>query len=377
MSSGPAGEPQATDTCSRGMQRLRRLGGHLAERGRDPAVASTAATTAAGAAPGHLVLASMGDFLGGAPAISHGAAGPIVGGNPWPNRAVPPDESSPFAPGSPWVFVYCGVMPPGAGVGLHTHSECEEMFITLDNRCEFTHNNRTTEVAGPCAVPVRCGESHGLFNPSPTSSTFFLDFNVSRNIDPVRKGQLGEATDLGDTLAGRSDQLVSAEQLPVGRLDRALLRTPAARAAVEDAAGAGGGATAAAGRQGGVLGGQGPVLSREVWGARDFTTSFTHLSHFVLPPGTSLGKFTRATTEEVWFVIAGSGLAAVGDGTPDFQISTRQFVFVAAGQEQGFRNPSGAEAPLELLAVGASILAPPFDAADPKPERVTFGRVME
>ena len=42
--------------------------------------------------------------------------------------------------------------------------------ITLDNVCQFTHNNRTSEVYGPAVVPVRCGETHGLHNPSETVS---------------------------------------------------------------------------------------------------------------------------------------------------------------------------------------------------------------
>jgi hypothetical protein len=31
---------------------------------------------------------------------------------------------------------------------LHTHTQCEEMFITLNNACQFTHNNRTAQVEG-------------------------------------------------------------------------------------------------------------------------------------------------------------------------------------------------------------------------------------
>ena len=123
----------------------------------------------------HLVLAHFDDYLTGEPGISHGAAKPIVGGNPWRSRSHEEENSgsqtaqntpTPFARGSPWVFVYAGCMPPGAGVGLHTHSECEELFITLNNVTQFTHNNRTTQVEGAAAVPTRCGETHGLHNPS-------------------------------------------------------------------------------------------------------------------------------------------------------------------------------------------------------------------
>ena len=127
------------------------------------------------------------------------------------------------------------------------------MFITLNNVCEFTHNNRTTLVEGAAAVPVRCGETHGLHNPkSSGGDTFFLDFNCSRKRDPLSRGQAGEATDLGDSLADRSENsLVSAEQLPIGRLDPGLLSPHIS-----------------------LLGGRGTVHYREVWGARDFTTNF-------------------------------------------------------------------------------------------------------
>eukprot|EP01050_Picozoa_sp_SAG11_P004141 SAG11_NODE_257_length_11556_cov_8.547176_8_plen_349_part_00 len=333
------------------MRRLANINGQLA------AAAGTAAHNSRSAVDNpkdeahHLVLAHFDDYLRGEPGISHGAALPIVGGNPWRSRShaqanagieARNGTSTPFALGSPWVFVYAGVMPPGSGVGLHTHTTCEEMFITLNNVCQFTHNNRTTQVAGACAVPVRCGETHGLHNPSATDETFFLDFNVSRVRDPHSRGQQGEATDLGDALANRSASLVSAEQLPIGRLDPTLL-SPCAS----------------------LLGGHGTVRFREVWGARDFSTNFTHLHHFSLPPHTSVGCFCREAVEEVWFVLSGRGVARVGE--LELELAPRDFVFVAAGRAQGMRNQSESE-PLELLSVGALLAESewPHEPVSPK-----------
>lgn len=172
--------------------------------------------------------------------------------------------------------------------------------------------------------------------------TLFLDFNVSRKRDPLSRGQKGEATDLGDSLAGRSDTLVSADQLPIGRLDSGLL-------SAHDS----------------LLGGRGIVHFREVWGPRDFTSNFTHLNHYSLPPRTSIGCFTRGSVEEVWFILNGSGTARVGE--LEFDVQAHDFVFVAAGVMQGMRNQSDTES-LDLLSVGALLLQSewPHNPANPK-----------
>ena len=44
-------------------------------------------------------------------------------------------------------FVHACVIPPGGGIGLHTHNNCEEIFVTIDNASQFSHNERTAQVA--------------------------------------------------------------------------------------------------------------------------------------------------------------------------------------------------------------------------------------
>ena len=63
--------------------------------------------------------------------------------------------TAPFALGSPFAFVHAAVIPPGAGIGLHTHHDCEEIFVTVDNAMQFSHNERTTQVESGAAVPCR------------------------------------------------------------------------------------------------------------------------------------------------------------------------------------------------------------------------------
>jgi hypothetical protein len=70
-------------------------------------------------------------------------------------------DNAPFAVGSPMAFVHACVIPPGGGIGLHTHNNCEEIFVTIDNASEFTHNDKTVRVNSGAAVPVRFGEKWG------------------------------------------------------------------------------------------------------------------------------------------------------------------------------------------------------------------------
>ena len=60
------------------------------------------------------------------------------------------------------------------------------------------------------------------------------------------------------------------------------------------------------------LGAVGEVLSREVWGQRDFRTSFNFVRHFELAPGSSL-SCRRNLVEEVLIVLGGEGVITVED----------------------------------------------------------------
>eukprot|EP01045_Picozoa_sp_COSAG04_P028260 COSAG04_NODE_4342_length_2156_cov_9.708984_1_plen_202_part_00 len=51
---------------------------------------------------------------------------------------------------------------------------------------------------------------------------------------------------------------------------------------------------------------QGTVEFREVWGSKDFRTSFQFVRHWLLPSGSSIGAFRRSLVEEVFCVIGGS-----------------------------------------------------------------------
>ena len=127
-------------------------------------------------------------------------------------------ETAPFSSGSPFAFVHAAVIPPGGGIGLHTHHDCEEIFVTIDNASQFTHNERTTQVESGAAVPCRARECHGIYNHT-QSETRWFNFNVALAREPTH-GQTADATDLGEMGSSRATRvgvpLVSPDQLPIG-----------------------------------------------------------------------------------------------------------------------------------------------------------------
>ena len=84
----------------------------------------------------------------------HAGAGAILFGRLWGRS----DFESPFA------FCHTAILPPHSGIGYHRHDDAEEIFITIDNAAQFTHNGRTAIVEGGAAVPVRSGEIHAIYN---------------------------------------------------------------------------------------------------------------------------------------------------------------------------------------------------------------------
>lgn len=136
----------------------------------------------------------------------HGGAGPIL------FKSL--RERSDFD--TPWCFMHAALLLPGGGIGHHRHDQCEEIFVTIDNAAQFTHNGRTTAITGGAAVPLRKGESHAIYNHTDRETRWF-NFNVT---DP---GGVADATDFGDTRAGAS--LENTDRIPVGRFDHTQLRS--------------------------------------------------------------------------------------------------------------------------------------------------------
>ena len=64
------------------------------------------------------------------------------------------------------IFFHRGVINPKSGIGQHFHNKCEEMFVILDGKAQFTLDGRTSVLEGPAGVPDRIGHAHGIYNPT-------------------------------------------------------------------------------------------------------------------------------------------------------------------------------------------------------------------
>lgn len=229
---------------------------------------------------------------------------------------------------TPWYFVHFALIPPGGGIGHHSHENCEEMFTILDNAAQFTHNGRTAEVVGGACVPCRKGESHAIYNHT-DRTTRFLNFCVA---DPAGAY---DCVDFGETRVGAP--LESTDRLPVGRFDGKLLEYSA-----------------------GIHGGKGEVGIRMVWQYRDFRTNWGFVAHCLLPPGASMGYHRHERIEECYIVMNGSGRMTVDEET--VEVGPNDAVLNRLGGAHGICNHTQED--LELLVMAVYLERGAFDGQD-------------
>ena len=269
-------------------------------------------------------------------------AGPDVG---WPGVAIAADQQ--FQ--TPWLFIHTGMMSPGAGIGEHIHSNCEEIFFCLseDGQAEFIHNGKKSLVSGQACVPVRCGESHGIYNPSDKPFRFY-------NINCCQPGQRYDCTNLEAeryNKPGAAYEAESPDRIPVGRFDRSLLVDS------ESIVRAGGRPPIRPG------GGQGQLFAREMWGERDFRSCFRFLRQYALPPSTTVGPWRRELIEECFFVLSGEGTITVAGKA--LAVRAGDIVFAGLGETRHVQGPSNAaSAELVVWTVGVAMDHGVDEAAD-------------
>ena len=228
---------------------------------------------------------------------------------------------------TPFAFVHCAILLPGGGIGYHRHDDGEEIFITVDNASQFTHNGRTAIVEGGAAVPVRSGEIHAIHNHTDQETRWF-------NVQCVVPGGDPRSTDLGDDRVNA--ELESTDRLPVGRLDRLALKYTQAH------------------------GGKGVIGSRLIWEPEDFRSNFHSLAHCLLPPDTSLGYHRHDGVEECYIVIEGSGRMTVDDETSEVQ--QWDVIPIQLAGNHGLYNHT--EEDFELLVVAVCSQKGQFDSTD-------------
>lgn len=226
-----------------------------------------------------------------------------------------------------WSFIHSAYLLPASGIGHHQHNNCEEIFVTLDNAAQFTHNGRTAAVTGGAAVPLRRGESHAIYNHTDQETRWF-------NFHVVATGHQSDATDFNDNRANAA--LEPLDRLPIGRFDRTQLNWSQSH------------------------GGKGEIASRMVWETQDFQTNFGFLAHALMPPDTSVGYHRHDTIEECYVIMNGHGRMTVDDET--LEVGPGDVILNRLGGSHGIYNHTQEE--LELIAVAVCAEKGKFDATN-------------
>jgi mannose-6-phosphate isomerase-like protein (cupin superfamily) len=215
------------------------------------------------------------------------------------------------------IFFHRGVINPKSGIGQHFHNRCEEMFIILDGKAEFTVDGRTSVLEGPAGVPDRMGHAHAIYNPT-DQPLQWLNINVGMN-------KVYDAFNLGDAHVNAT--LDPVPQFISFHLDRALLKPV-----------------------NGMDGGTGTVQYRRALEPSVFSTTWSYVDHLILPPGSSVGSKAKPDFAEVYYAMSGNGEATLGTETST--IHSGDVLPVQLNEAREIKN-SGSE-PLEFLIIGVA-----------------------
>jgi uncharacterized cupin superfamily protein len=252
-------------------------------------------------------------------------------------------------------FMHHGPLGPKSSIGHHFHTNSDEMFLILDNDCEFTVNGQTALLKGPVGVPCKSGNSHAVYNPS-NKPADWVNFNVMVT-DPAQQSSGAPAVQ-GGGFQRRGSYNYSADptglfELADDRVGVTLIKKPtfintgqltkeSLRPVFK------------------MNGGIDTVFYRRALGPGAFESNWAFFDHLLIPVGSTVGRHYHAGVDEVYLVIKGKGKVHVNDENAD--IAYGDAIPVKAGEVHSFK--SSATEPLELVIYGIALEKGKLDVVD-------------
>jgi len=216
-----------------------------------------------------------------------------------------------------FLYLHAGTIDRKSGIGHHFHHNIEEMYVIFNGEAEFTINGRTSTIEAPAVVPCKMGDSHAIYNAS-DEPLRWLNFAVS-----LSKGR-ADNFDLADDRVG-----VDTDPIPVfvsARLERDRLK---ANSPVYSAGG---------------------VLYRRLIRHEVFHSDWEYVDHVVVSAGATTGPSQLEGMEQVYYVIGGRGMVAIGQEKA--VINADDAFFGGLGETVTIANEGQDD--LELLVIGVS-----------------------
>jgi len=181
-------------------------------------------------------------------------------------------------------FLRVVVLPPKTSIGEYRLVDSDETIALLNGHAYVTVNGGTGHLVGDTLVPVRMGETFGIYNPTDNEVSFIWVASVSKKgvYNPV---------DLDNDLADRKPEGV----IPFPYIYMDYYRNPPNTFSAHE--------------------GLGTIT--ETSGTVDFDYFQTgyHTRFFIVPAGCSIGYHHHKSNEEHFFIMRGSGRATVNNVT--------------------------------------------------------------